>query len=132
MAKKFIGGSFAPPLSTEKLTEYRQIIEAEAPADLKDQLLSLCTMVETFQQTPESTNGKAKHPAGAGYVQPLEDAEIKRIWDVVPWDWEIAAIQSRCDQLPAKSPIRNAAFHLLWFAVELTNDREPCTNDKLG
>jgi hypothetical protein len=26
---------------------------------------------------------------------------------------------------------RDAAYHLLWFARELTRDREPCTSDKL-
>ncbi len=28
--------------------------------------------------------------------------------------------------------IRNAAYHLLWYARELTKDREPRTKDKHG
>jgi hypothetical protein len=32
--------------------------------------------------------------------------------------------QAACD-------LRNAAFHLLWHAMEITLDREPLTNDKL-
>jgi hypothetical protein len=32
---------------------------------------------------------------------------------------------------PAAYELRNAAFHLLWHAMELTRDREPLTADKL-
>ena len=157
MTQGYIGGSFAPPLPVEKLAEYRKAIEANAPADLKDSLLGLCTMVETFQATPESSQPKAKHPVGKGYIQKLDDAEIKRIWDLVPWDWECEALQERARQMPATDADRDntrrnreykahgevmpqnewivtarmAANHLVWFAKELTKDREPCTNDKL-
>lgn len=131
MTQGYIGGSFAPPLPAEKLTEYRKAIEANAPEDLKDSLLGLCTMVETFQATPESSQPKAKHPVGKGYIQKLDDAEIKRIWDLVPWSWECEALQARLNTIPSGSPVRTPAFHLLWFAKELTKDREPCTNDKL-
>lgn len=131
MTKQRIGGSFAPPLPAEKLVEYRQTIETHAADDIKQALLGLCDMVQTFQQTPESSAPKAKHPVGVGFVQPLDESEIKRIWDLVPWDWECAALETQFNKLAVDSPLRTPAFHLLWFAKELTKDRQPCTNDKL-
>ena len=64
---------------------------------------------------------------------PLEEAEVERIFDVVPWDHELDAIQSLFDGIPPeKRDLRNAAFHLLWFGKELVKDREPMTIDTIG
>jgi hypothetical protein len=130
MAKKVqFGGSFAPPLTAEKLASYKEQVGAfEEP--YKGEVLKLIDMVETFQQTPASSNGSSPHPSGTGFITPLEDAEIKRIWDKVPWWYEVDALKTLFDKLPVGN-LRNIAFHLLWFAQELTLDREPLTNDKL-
>lgn len=138
------GGSFAPPIDSAKLSSYRATIEAEAaksnpadkesggvPARVRDQLIGLCDMVEAFQKTPASANPSTPHPSGVGMITLLEEAEIKRMWDLVPWDHEIKALQAECDKLEGNHPLRTSAFHLLWFAIELTNDREPLTNDRL-
>jgi hypothetical protein len=133
------GGSFAPPIDSSKLSSYRSTINAQAtgaaqdsvPFRVKDQLLGLCNMVEAFQQTPASANASKPHPSGTGTITFLEEAEIQRIWDLVPFDWELKALQAELDKLDSKDPLRNPAFHLLWFAIELTNDREPLTNDRL-
>ncbi len=130
--RRFVGGSFAPPLDADKLRQYRVVIERQAPDDLKEALFGLCRMVEVFYETPASDEPAEPHPVGMGVVQKLEPEEIERIWDLVPWPWEVDALRGRCASIPAGSPLRTPAYHLLWYAKELTEDREPCTNDKLG
>jgi hypothetical protein len=157
-AAAYVGGSFAPPLPAEKLAEYRVVIERDAPDDLKEPLLGLCHMVEAFYETPESQEPRDAHPVGMGFVQPLETAEIERLWDLVPWAWEVEALRGRCNQLEPTEVDRDnsrrhaeykargermpdserivtlldASRHLLWYAKELAEDREPCTCDKLS
>lgn len=130
------GGSFAPPLTADKLKDYRKLVAKSSP-EIKEAIEKLCVMAELFIQTPPSKNGGKPHPSGKGVIVPLETEEIKRIWDHVPWAYECDAFQSLFDTLPSGpkgSPeydLRNAAFHLLWYAKELTSDREPLTNDRL-
>jgi hypothetical protein len=156
--RRFVGGSFAPPLTADKLRQYRVVIERQAPDDLKKPLLGLCAMVEEFQTTPESDEPARPHPVGMGFVQKLEPAEIERMWDLVPWPWEVEALRGRCNQLEPTDDDRDnsrrhaetkargermpdaerivtlldASRHLLWFAKELGEDREPCTCDKVN
>lgn len=133
MAKSRIGGSFAPPLTAQNLKTYRELANTAPDPRVRDAMLPLCEMVEAFQKTPESRRSGHPHPSGAGTIIPLEDAEIKRIWDLVPWDYECNALGELFETIPANTekPLRNAAFHLLWYARELTLDREPLTTDKL-
>ena len=130
--RRRVGGSFAPPLPAEKLDAYREIILRDAPEDIRGSLVDLCDLVALFQATGESNEPKTAHPCGVGHVQPLDDAEIARIWDACPWAWEVDALRQRCASIPAESPLRTPAYHLLWYAKELAEDREPCTADKLG
>jgi hypothetical protein len=130
--RKRIGGSFAPPLDAAGLARYRELAEA-ASGQVKDYMIELCDMLALFWQTGESRNGGTPHPSGRGTIIPLEDDEIKRIWDAVPWPNECDLIGQVFDGIPAdtQADLRNAAFHLLWYARELAADREPITNDKL-
>jgi len=156
--KRYVGGSFAPPLPAEKLDQYREILLRDAPEDIRGSLVDLCDLVALFQATGESSQPKAPHPVGRGYVQRLDDAEIARIWDACPWAWEVEALRQRCNQLQPTEVDRDnarrhaeykargermpddervvtlidASRHLLWFAKELAEDREPCTADKLS
>jgi hypothetical protein len=140
MSRKWLGGSFAPPLSKEKVAEYQKAAESAEPR-IREVMLKLCRMVEVFQETPESPLPGQPHPLGAmrtldgrlvaPQIVPLEEVEIQRIWDEVPWDYEIEAYRTLFDSLPADSPLRTPCFHLLWFATELEKDREPLTNDKV-
>lgn len=142
MAKQRIGGSFAPPLTAEQLDHYESLSHS-APDNVGDGMRRLVSMLRMFWETPESTAKPRLHPVGVGYIVDLEDSEIERIWDVVPW---LNAEQREkngkigdddCDQYSRlfdvlqPGELRNAAFHLLWYARELANDREPMTNDKL-
>ena len=128
MAKQQVGGSFAPPITAELLAKYQTLAGATTP-QVKDAMLRLCTMVEVFHRTPESKLEGTPHDSGKGVVVPLEEVEIKRIWDYVPWDYECDAIGVVFDVLTGD--VRNAAYHLLWYARELAMDREPITTDKL-
>jgi hypothetical protein len=133
MAKKsYIGGSFAPPLDAEKLATYNALAH-DASEQIGEAMHKLIDMVTLFQQTPASSAEAKPHPVGVGVIQKLEEAEIKRIWDVVPWREECDMYAKLFDGIDATTnkPLRDAAFHLLWFAYELTSDREPCTCDKL-
>ncbi len=128
----FIVGTFAPVITPELLSTYRTIVEEQAPKEIRQELLNLCQMMEVFQETPESQEPKEPHPTNTGFVQRLSEAEIRRIDSFVPWDWEIKALARQCRDLPPKSATRKAAYHLLWYARELTLDREPCTRNKLS
>ncbi len=90
-------------------------------------------MLEVFWQTPESKQPGDPHPCGRGTIIPLEDAEIQRIWDVVPWAEELDLYGRLFDRIDpvATRDLRKAAFHLLWYGRELCADREPITSDKL-
>jgi hypothetical protein len=90
-------------------------------------------MVRKFRETPDSVQPGTPHPSGRGVIVPLEDAEIQRIWDVVPWMEELKMYGQLFEKISAteQRDLRNAAFHLLWFGKELCSDREPITNDKL-
>lgn len=66
---------------------------------------------------------------------PLEESHIEALDSVTPWMRELDTLSTPQDTGPFDSlpsgELRNAAFHLLWFAKELTLDREPLTKDKL-
>lgn len=139
-----LGGSFAPPLDAQKLADYRELAKSASDPRIQDKMLSLCEMMEVFHQTPASALSGSPHPIGemqdaqgnkyrAPVVVPLEDSEVKRIWDYVPWDYECDGLGTLFETIPNEThkSLRDAAFHLLWFARELTRDREPLTNDKL-
>jgi len=128
MARKLMGGSFAPPIDDARLSAYEALIPSD-DRQVADYMTSLLAMVSKFRETPESKAAGSPHPV-VGTIIPLEDAEIQRIWDVVPYKEECDAIGAVFERLPT-GDVRNAAFHLLWYAYELTNDREPITSDKI-
>jgi hypothetical protein len=126
-----LGGSFAPPLDKDKIAAYRKL--ACPHQSVADAIKQLCDMVELFQQTPRSMQPSTKHQSGVGTITPLSLDEVERIWDAVPWEHEIEGMRQLFDKIDpvADKAVRNAAFHLLWFAIELNKDREPLTNDML-
>jgi hypothetical protein len=135
--KNYVGGSFAPALDDKKLAEYRKLADKASPA-VGEAMKSLIKMMETFHSRPKAkdaakaTNSRP-HPSGMGMITGLPDEEVKRIWDVVPWQHEVDMYKQLFESIPADSEkaIRDAAFHLVWVAQELTIDREPLTADNL-
>lgn len=127
-----IGGSFAPAITPEVVAQYRQLA-TETDPKIQEAIHKLCDMVDRFQETPESTLRGTAHPSGVGLMVPLEDHEVQRMDEHIPWDYELKAYGEMFDTIDPlrQKDLRNAAFHLLWMANELYLDREPMTKDKL-
>lgn len=125
-----VGGSFAPPLDKAKLSSYRKLAE-DAADPLRTDLLSLCDMVGKFQQIPASKQPGTPHPSGRGTMVKLEKPE--RLAGVIPKHDDYLRMAADFEMIDPEGDkdLRNAAFHLLWFARELSAGREPMTNDKL-
>ncbi len=148
-----IGGSFAPPLTDEKLAAYG-VLAASAPGPVKDAMTELLACCEKWWNLPEP-NGTAvrPHPVGVGAIVSLQENHAKELSDLIPWTHELKAMQELFDALPSGSTsgeevltdgvrwavvtdpeakaLRDAAFHLLWHVKELDLDREPLTADQL-
>ena len=135
---------FAPPLTPERLAAYQDLARAqETPASVSEAMLALVRLAERFAETPTSklpgvplqseytrSPFRGKAPP---HIVPLEPEEIDRLWDAVPWDHDLRALGELFETLSAlgQKALRDAAFHLLWFAKELALDREPMTLDRL-
>lgn len=132
-AQPRFGGSFAPPIDADTVDRYRVLAEAAGNEMIAGYMRDLCRMVATFQETPKSRKAPKPHPSGVGQIVKLEAAEVDRIFDVVPWPAECDLIGQAFDKLHPvhQRDVRNAAFHLLWYARELAQDREPITTDTL-
>ena len=130
--KVAFGGNFAPPLSAQRAEEYRGFAK-DLPDQIREPFLRLVDMVVLFHKTPPSPLVGSPHLSGRGIVVPLEDKEKSRMWDAIPWPEEMEMYSRLFDTISneAQKPLRDAAFHLLWFARELDLDREPMTNDRL-
>lgn len=151
------GGSFAPPITDDLLDQYRELAKGPEYAEAKSYMVSLINMFDKFLDEEDSKQPKEPHPSGMGHIQKLEDKTIKKLFDHVPWPKECDAYQEAFEEiLPVaqdaensrriqeykeeggiglpddfKPTLRYAAFHLLWFAKELSEDRQPLTNDQL-
>lgn len=127
-----VGGSFAPPLPPETVGGYRALASSASP-QVREWVLKFCDMVDHFRLTPDSKRPGVRHPSGKGLVVPLEKVEVERIDEHVPYDEEIEMVKVLFDGIDpvSQKELRDAAYHLLWFACELALDREPITSDKL-
>ncbi len=125
-----IGGSFAPPLTDEKLTSYESLAASASP-EVKDAMGTCLACVKKWWGLPYSgPAGSTPHPSGIGTIVPLDEPIAAALEPSIPWKHEIAAIQGLFDSIPAShKELRNAAFHLLWHVIELDLDREPITAD---
>lgn len=130
-----VGGSFAPPIDEAKLAGYESLA-VSAGGRVGEEMAKLLKMTRAWWELPESTRPGTEHPSTPrAAVIPLEDAHVKALWDLVPWPDELKLLSNGIDSGVFDSltgPLRDAAFHLLWFAGELTLDREPITLDKLA
>lgn len=132
----------AHALDETTLAVYGAEVDDLEPGELKDTLLKLYRCIENWFRLPESkrtdikqwefTNGTTGEKMTCK-DQPLEEEHVKALWDTTPWMRELVAIEPLLDSIDSitQKPLRDMAFHLLWFAKELTLDREPMTTDKL-
>jgi hypothetical protein len=122
-----IGSTAAPRLTPDKVAEYRALAGTVEDREARYYMLDLCRMVEVWLETPDLPPGP---PNVLGFpVTPLTQEEIARLDEVVPFRNECEAMGKSFESLQGDQ--RNAAFHLLWYAYELTADRQPCTKDLL-
>lgn len=127
-----IGGSFAPPLTVDKIDAYAALA-ATAPPQVKDAMSTLLVLAREYQKHPTATSPSKPHPSGRGTIVPLAVAVADAIDPLVPWDEELAMFAAVFEKIDATAgkPLRDAAFHLLWYARELSIGRDPLTTDKL-
>lgn len=132
MVQPYIGGSFAPPLSDDKIAAYKSLAATASP-QISDAMNVLLACVEHWWELPESTQNGKPHGSGAGNIVPLEDAHAGSLDPLIPWAEELqmyAALFEGIDPATDK-PLRDAAHHLLWTVRELDLGREPMTKDRL-
>lgn len=139
------GGSFAPPLSDDRLARYAELVESTDPeTPLGDYARQLLELAEAWWELPESTKKGAPHPVGemvgrdgrryaAPLEVPLEEPHREELWGLIPWRPEMDRMGEVFDAIDpvAQKELRDCCFHLLWHARELDRDREPITQDKL-
>lgn len=112
-----IGGSFAPPLTPERIARARALAAAHPAAtpQVREIVEKLCTMAEVFHQTPRSPLKGVAHPSGAAInIVPLEAAEQRRIWDHVPWDTECAMYRQVAEGVQIEPARRNSEKLAAW------------------
>jgi hypothetical protein len=125
----FVGGSFAPPLTAEKLVRFRELAQQAGPQPA-EAMEKLCQMVEAHQRLAPATEGGKPHSSGMGVIIPLKEETVAALDQHVPWREELQMYANWFEQIPV-GELRDAAHHLLWYAWELYFDREPMTTDKL-
>src|SRR4051794_16063177 len=127
MQPTHIGGSFAPPLSDDKLDEYTNRIESLPTRPVKDACATLLTCCKTWWDLPEP-EGTASwaHPSGRGTIVNLQPDHAQALDEHIPWAHELQAIQQLLDGIDpvAECDLRNMAFLLLWHVKELDRGRE--------
>lgn len=130
---------FAPVLTDESLVNYRIAVDLLELGPVKDACNGCLKAVEAWHKLPESTRDdvdkfRIRHNGvdKTFSVVPLKKEHVEQLWELVPWGYELDAMQSLFDGIPAEQKeLRNMAFHILWHARELCEDREPLTQDKL-
>lgn len=106
-----IGGTFGHEITPNMLKRYKELASG-APEEVRYWMNQLITMVEVFQQTPDSKHPGTPDPCTQNarladgtkipqaLIIPLEDEEIRRIWEYVPFEKELAVISAVFDTLP--------------------------------
>jgi hypothetical protein len=142
MAEALPVACFAPSLTGDNLEKYADVISKTDPkTELGEALRKCLACVQAWYAIPESTRKTSEKfsilhqgkEVSFG-VTPLEQEQIDALWDSTPWMRELNAFSTPAangvfDSLAGE--LRDAAFHLLWHAKEITLDREPLTVDKL-
>ena len=128
----------APPLTDEKLVEYQSLVSSvEKGTELRDVLDILLNCVTRWWEARESTHKAVEVATGTDITvgpmvrfQKLDSALVSEFWDSVPWLRELVAFGAVLDTITDK-PLRDCGFHMLWYATELCNDREPLSSDRI-
>lgn len=145
-AKPMPVACLAPALTDEKLFRYTEVVKETPAGPIRDALTVLLACVYEWWRLPDSKRtdgnrlkffhkgeGEQERTERTVELVPLEKDHQKSLYDLIPWDYELAALDTLFDTIPndTQKELRDAAFHLLWFVKELNLDREPLTLDKL-
>lgn len=145
-AKSMPVACLAPALTDEKLSKYNSLFDGAEAGPVKDAAMKLLACVSAWWALPDSkrTDGnrlkffhkseeEQERTERTVELVPLEKEHQKSLYDLIPWDYELVALDTLFDTIPndTQKELRDAAFHLLWFVKELNLDREPLTADKL-
>lgn len=112
------GGSFAPPLTDALLAKYKAIIEGmDAKSPIRDAMQKLYDCVTKWWEEPVSTKGaKRAHQSGTGSILDLDKEIRDRLWDCIPWDTELDAMQELFDPIEKDICARNDKRIEAWQA----------------
>lgn len=147
---------FAPPLTDAMLESYHGII-ADLPVGPVKTAMEYCLeCVLAWWKIPESKEKpkeKWETDKHRFEIVPLQKDHIALLDESTPWDFECQAMAMLFGTLPhGKGPeipatattpahsdivdqkaydLYTAAHTLLWYAMEITRDREPLSQDKL-
>lgn len=83
-----IGGSFAPPLTDELLSQYESLINSTDPRSPVGSALRTClSCCKEWWNLPDPThkNGSALHLTGRGVIHWLDDEHRELLWNHIPW-----------------------------------------------
>jgi hypothetical protein len=87
------GGNFAPPLSDEKLADYKARVAAMPASPIKDALAGLLKCCGVWWDLPEPQGTRTwDHPSGKGTVVTLQDDHKATLDPHIPWDHELDAL----------------------------------------
>jgi hypothetical protein len=125
-----IGGSFAPPVTDDHLkADWPELIE-QTTGLTRAALEQLHRLAKAHRKHPPVKGAAGtRHASGQGLVVPLTAAAQSAVASNLPTRDELAVYAQLFE--PLAGDVRDAAFHLLWYATELSLGREPMTTDKL-
>ncbi len=125
----------APPLTDVKLAKYAAL-GTQLVGEIASEYARCLACVKAWWELPESklpavkfTAVKGGHTPAEMHVVPLEAGHIASLDAVTPWLRELETLKTLFDVLTGE--VRDAAFALLWYAIEISLDREPVTQEKL-
>lgn len=134
-----------PTIDDDTLQKWRLYVD-RLPGDspIKKGLDYALGAVEAWWQEPESTNKNVYRRYGrtikrkkifALKTQALDKEIIERLWDKVPWDYELQELGHQVKKYLEKAPVsaedKRIIYGILAYAWELTCDREPRTLDSM-
>ena len=122
---------FAPPVDCGRLAVYTDLAESISDDEIATSFWFCLRCVQRWWEIPASqATSTSTHPCGLGKIVPLDCECRDLLGSVIPSAEQLRECGERFDRLP-RGELRDAAFHLLWFATELSLGREPITNDTI-
>lgn len=124
----------APPLTQATLNSCIETVDSlPVISRVRPVLVKLLRLVTEWWTLPESIAVTEVHPMGHCSIVRLDPEISEKLAPVMPLECELAGYSTILDTICPKGskPLRDMAFHLLWFATELVNGHEPVTSDKL-